>query len=294
LIIDDIAIEVRGKRIKIGLINPMWYFYIENPESIIEKLKALDNKPDLFSFIQEPGDTEPRYPYPYERSNLAVIAVKSYDYWWSKQIQSNGKRNVKKSRKRGVEIKVEPYTDEVVRGIHSIYNETPLRQRRKFWHYGKSLEQVRKENATFQESADYICAYYENEMVGYLKLVYLHQSSGVMQIISMAKHRNLFINNGLIAKAVELSEQKKKKYFIYGNYDYGAKGSDSLTFFKKTNGFLKMDILKYFIPLTPKGKFAYTFKLHKKLIDFIPPFLTNVYRDLRFKFLKMKYNDNEL
>ena len=40
------------------------------------------------------------------------------------------------------------------RGISNVYNETPIRQGRKFWHYGKSFDQVKAANATYLDRSE--------------------------------------------------------------------------------------------------------------------------------------------
>src|SRR5438105_12129543 len=42
-----------------------------------------------------------------------------------------------------------PICEELARGIWEIYNETPIRQGRKFFNYGKTLDTVRREASTF-------------------------------------------------------------------------------------------------------------------------------------------------
>ena len=52
-----------------------------------------------------------------------------------------------------------------------------LRQGRPFWHYGKDIDSVRIENATFSERSDFLGAYCGDELIGFIKLVYMGQSS---------------------------------------------------------------------------------------------------------------------
>ncbi len=48
-----------------------------------------------------------------------------------------------------------------------IYNECPIRQRRRFPHYGKNLETVCCEEATFLDSSIFIGAFFEEKLIGF-------------------------------------------------------------------------------------------------------------------------------
>ena len=92
--------------------------------------------------------------------------------WWEK-LPQEARKNTRRAAKRGVEVKVVPFDDELARGIHKICNETPVRQGRPFWHYGKDFETVKREHATYLERSEFIGAYFENELIGFIKMVYV-------------------------------------------------------------------------------------------------------------------------
>jgi hypothetical protein len=75
--------------------------------------------------------------------------------------------------------------------------------------------------------------------------------------------------NALIAKAVEICEQRGFAYLTYCNYVYNDPDS-SLTEFKRRNGFEQVLVPRYYIPLTLKGKIALKLGLHHGLVKFIP------------------------
>ena len=70
------------------------------------------------------------------------------------------------------------------------------------------------------------------------------------------KHRDKAPTNALIAKAVEVCAEKGISYLTYGKYHYGKKDAKSLSDFKMRHGFDKIDIPRYYVPLTLKAKFA--------------------------------------
>ncbi len=59
----------------------------------------------------------------------------------------------KTGRKKGVVVKEIPFDDSLVKGIWEVYNECPVRQGRRFSHYGKSIEKCMKKKRHFSTAA---------------------------------------------------------------------------------------------------------------------------------------------
>jgi hypothetical protein len=267
-----------------------------NPETILDTLKR-EKKADIFSFTQKLPDTTPKFPYFYELENVAAIPLTNYENWWKKQINDKTRNRTRKAEKTGVVIRQTEFNDELISGIMGIYNETPFRQGRRFWHYGKSFEMVKKENATFLDHADFIGAYLGTELIGFIKMVYADPSAMIMQIISKICHRDKAPINALVAKAVELSINKKMSYLLYSNFDYGKKGKDSLSEFKAHNGFIQIDLPRYYIPLTLKGTCVLKTGLHRPVTSFIPRRVLLAYLHLRSKWyarIEQRMQDKKL
>lgn len=286
-------IVVTGKAVRIACFKSEWYKLVEDPLSTIKALSHDNHGADIFTFAQKPPDIVPKYDYYMEWDNAAIIPIVDYESWWTKQTTKNNRKRVRKAQNRGIEIRRVGYTDEFIGGIEKIYNETPVRQGRRFWHYGKSFEAVKKENSGFLERTDFIGAYYNDELVGFVALVYTGQCGDLMQILTKIEYRNKFTSNALIAKAVELCAQKNIKYLIYGNFFYGKKGADSLNIFKIRNGFQKMDFPRYYIPLTLRGKFALKFHLHHGLGEILPKFIVIFLLKMREKWYLQKYGTHQ-
>ena len=224
---------------------------------------------DLFTFSQKPTDRTPRYAYAYEWESIAAIPVISYSDWWTNRVSTDLRNDVRKAAKRGLVVRAVPYSDDFVRGIKEIYDETPIRQGRLFWHYKKDFEEVKRANATYLERSEFVGAYVGDELVGFLKIVYVDRFAKLMQIISKDAHRNRRPMNALIAKAVELIDAKGCSLLTYGNYHY-AQGADSVTAFKSRNGFEEILVPKYYVPLTAKGKLALRLHLHHGIKALVP------------------------
>jgi hypothetical protein len=233
------------------------------PERFIENLKRHNSlKADILTFGQNMTDPVPRLPVYYQWDSVAVIPVTSYSDWWKNRVSNHLRQDVNRAAKRGVVVRPVAFTDEFVEGIVRIYNETPIRQGRPFWHYTKGFDATRQMNATYLERSEFLGAYLGDELIGFLKLVYVNRVARLMQILAMEEHRDKRPMNALIGKAVELCEMKACSHLVYGNYRY-FQGPDGLTAFKHKNGFEELLVPRYYIPLSAAGSLAIWFRLER-------------------------------
>jgi hypothetical protein len=101
-----------------------------------------------------------------------------------------------------------------------------------------------------------------DELIGFLKIVYVDRVARLMQILAKEAHRDKRPMNALIAKAVELSEIRGCSHVIYGNYHY-LQGPDGLTAFKHKNGFEELLVPRYYVPLSTAGRLALWLRLER-------------------------------
>src|SRR5262245_8988460 len=120
--INDKHLTVVGKIIKIARLEQEWYDDIGEPEQIVEGLRNNSVKADVFTFWQCLPEIEapalivtPRYKYYMEWDDIAVLPIKSYDHWWSKQINSSIRGKVRKASKQGVIVRDAEFSEEFVR-----------------------------------------------------------------------------------------------------------------------------------------------------------------------------------
>jgi hypothetical protein len=239
------------------------------PEQFIQHLINTELNADLFTFVQKLPDTTPKYSYRLEWDNFAIIPITTFSEWWDKKIESSVRRAVRKATKSGIVVRSVPFDDELVRGIVEINNETPIRQGRRFWHFQKSFEAVKLENSTYSERNEFLGAYYQDELIGFVRITYADKIANIVQLLSMMKHYDKRPANALIAKAVEVSEQRDMSYLMYYNYIYNDPKS-SLTEFKRRNGFEMVLLPRYYVPLTVRGKIALELGAHRGLVKSIP------------------------
>lgn len=291
--INNNNVVVTGKWIKMATVEAEKWLegqVVNNPEFFVARLKNSRLKADIFTFAQRLPNTQPRYGYYMEWDNLAVIPITSFDEWWTKRATQVTRKNVRRAKKRGVVVKLAKFDNELVEGILKIYNESPVRQGRFFWHYGKDFDTVKKENSSYMSNSDFICAYHNYELIGFIKLVYTGKEARIMQIISMTKHQDKRPTNALIAKAVEICEMRNMEFFIYGEYIYGKNTRSPLIEFKRRNGFEMFKIPRYYIPLNIKGEVILKIKLHHGIVGLIPEKVYSLLLNTRAKWYQKKFD----
>lgn len=261
--------------------------YVGDPDAFVMALKQTRLEADIFTFAQRPPSVTPKYPYPFEWDNWAVIPITSYDDWWEKRLPQEARKNVRRAFKRGIVVKVVTFDDDLVRGIQEIYNETPVRQRTRFWHFGKDFATVKRENATYPERSEFIGAYVDMELVGFIKIIYAGPFAMLIQIIGKMAHHDKRPMNAMLAKAVEVCENRKASYLVYGKYVYDGQEGSPLTEFKRRNGFEEVKFPRYSVPLTTKGKLAIKLGLHLGLKNLIPPPVVRLGINLRSRYYQV-------
>lgn len=272
VLIEDKTIVATGAGVKTAFIRDEMAVegdFVHDPGSFITQLKRSALKADLFTFAQKPPAVTPRFNLPFELDNMAAIRVSPFQNWWE-NLPQESRKNVRRAAKRGVIVRVAPFDDEFARGIHKICNEAPVRQGRRFWHYGKDFETVRREHATYLERSEFIGAYWKDELIGFIKMVYVDNNATLFHILAMNKHYDKRPMNALVAKAVEVCDQKKLCYLIYGQFTYGNKDQSSLAEFKRRNGFEQINFPRYYVPLTLKGRCFISLGLHKGINGLLP------------------------
>ena len=263
--IANTGIVVTGRLRRIARLQAEIYEHLENPLDFVEQLKRSHVRADLLTFLQEPTDQTPRHDFHLEWENISVLRVTTYDHWWKNQLNDKTRNMIRKSQKSSVEVRVVSFSDDLVKGIVDIQNESPVRQGKRFPHYGKDFQTTKNAHVSFLDRSDFIGAFYEGELIGYAKLVHGRNISSLMQIISKVHHRNRSPTNALIAKAVAICSERSVP-----NLHYGVWSKRGLGEFKKRHGFEQVSIPRYYVPLTLRGKLVLSLGLHHALSSYVP------------------------
>jgi hypothetical protein len=276
-------INIRGRLLRVASLEGEKYRFIDDPRRVVEGLQQSEARVDLFTFIQRVSDVSPKHRYPMEWDNFAVLPITGFDHWWTKILGFKGRNKAKQAEKKGVKLREIPFDEVLIEGIWRIYNECPIRQGKPFPHYGMPHERVSSYAGTFLDSSIFIGAFLEDVLIGFAKLTIdeTRTQAGLMHIVSMIEHRDKAPTNALIAHAVKACADRHIPYLVYSNFAYGNKKSDSLSDFKERNGFQRVNVPRYYVPLTGRGELALRMGLHHKLIERLPESVIAKLREYR-------------
>jgi hypothetical protein len=257
-------IKVRGRLLRTACLNDEYYVGAPDPAALIADLKSR-RVADVFTFVQELDDPKPHFEHRLSWDKMAVLPLTTYANWFDKQIKFKPRNRLRKAWKAGVETRMLDFSDDLVRSIMEIYNETPLRQGKRNWHYGKDFETVKREHSTFLDRSEFIGAWFKDELIGFAKVTHGEHSSIIMNIVAKMSARDMSPMNALIAKSVECVAAKNIPLLNYGVW-----GRRGLNEFKVAQAFECLEVPRYHAPLTAKGEWALKHDLHRGLKERMP------------------------
>lgn len=275
---------VSGRMVRTLSLRSEGWEFVDAPESMLSALRnSPSTKADIFSFVDRIDAKPQPLPYHWEPDPIAAMEVDSYEKWFNEQITSKTRNMVRKAATKGVAVRVVPFTDDFVRGIQGIQDESPVRQGMPFWHYKKDFETTKAGHATFLDRSHFIGAYLKDELIGYIKMVDNGNWMGLMQILSKVGHRDKAPNNALIAKAVEVCAAHRCRFLSYGIWS-----TRSLGDFKIHHGLSRFDLRRYLVPLTLRGRIALKLRMHRSPRNYIPQSLRDWLAEVRAKHVAPK------
>ena len=239
------------------------------PGDCIDALREARIRADLLTFSQPLTRTEPIHDYRIEFDNYAVAEIESYDLWL-KGIKGNSRRSIRKADEHGLTTRVVPFDDTLVEGIVTLFNESPIRQGKRFWHYGKPAEVVRREQSSYLERSSFIGVFDGDLFAGFVKVVFIDDVADLMQIIASSAYFSKFATHALLSAAVRECERRGARSLVWGAYSYGGQKDSGLISFKRHNGFVRVDVPRYFVPLTVLGRVALGMNVHHGVTALIP------------------------
>jgi hypothetical protein len=253
-----------------------WHDLVSDPVAVLDALSLVRPRVDLLTFWQKPPDFEPHFSYFSEARIIAAIPISTYEQWWKTQLVQNARNKIRKAIKAGVEFREVELTDNFIRGVVNIFNHSKVRRGKPFWHYGKDFATVKREMSLREDEAVFIGAYYREELIGFMKILLEGPYARSTLILDNMNHRDKAPINGMIAKVVEICAERKLPYFLYSIWRRGDHGH-----FQRSNGFEKVAIPEYYVPITWKGRMALRVGLHRELKSRIPERFTVMGLELR-------------
>ncbi len=237
---------------------------LEDPAAFVATLNETTDA-DIFTFVQPVTDPVPRHKYHLAWDELAVLHFESYDSWWKNQLNDKTRNMVRKAAKKGVAIRTCACNDDFIAGVKEIYDESPVRQGKPFKHYNKSLSALRESHLTFADRSEFIGAYHDERLIGFIKMIYNGGAATIMQIVSMIAHRDRAPTNALLAKAVEICAERNIHYILYGSWSRRSMGD-----FKRHHRFEKVRVPRFYVPLNRRGAIALKLGLHRNILAMVP------------------------
>ena len=264
MFIGKTEISVSGRILKVAKLRHEWFEYLDDPDAFIAQIKKA-RAADILTFLQEAHVERPKFPFRHKSEGASVLAFKSFDDWW-KNLNYKARNKARKAEKSGVELRPAKLDDDFVRGVQLIYDEAPLRQGRKFVHYGKSLATLKDDLSSFPECTYFIGAYHQNRLIGFMKLFEGDKILRTVHILATFADRDKCVMDALVAKAVEIAGQRNIFFLHYGDW-----AESSLGAFRAKFGFQRQDCPRYYVPLNLRGSLALKAGLHRPWRERIPP-----------------------
>lgn len=271
--VGDRTVVVTGRWIRMATVHQedwMEHEPVERPEEFISALRSQRPKADIFSFSRRLPETDQQYPYHAERDNLAAIPITTFAEWWEKRLSRKARQEVTRSQRLGVTVRTLSWSEPLIRDIVDLFGRIPTKQGTRFAHYKKDFETVKREVSPYAERSQFIGAFYGEQFIGYLKIVFMGRLASILNIICDESHFEKRPANALIAKAVEVCVDRGAQHLVYGKSTYGNKANDSLAEFKRRNGFEKIELPRYYVPLSLWGRIAVSLGLHRGLLGLLP------------------------
>lgn len=267
----DKTIFTQGRWVKTARVHDEAWLAseLDSPEDCLRQLRLQRPKPDLFSFVHMPPVRQAEFPYHHESDSIAVVPLNDFKQWWEGLPQET-RKNVRRAERRGVRVETKPFTDKLVAELVQLNNSSSVRQGRRYTHFGKSFEEVKRDHASFLDRSTFFCAYFEGQLIGFIKLVRRGQIASILNILTNEKHSDKRPANALMEAVVRHCFQEGLNSLTYGYFHYGNKRDTSITEFKIRHGFVEILVPRYFIPLTLIGKAYMALGLHRGIIGILP------------------------
>ena len=274
---------VSGTVLRTASLKDEWDEDVEKPGHILAELTKCSLRIDLLKFWQRIPETSPKFSYYTEWQPVAAIPVTTYKHWWDKQIRFRARNKMRKAEKLGVVIQEAEFNDDLVRGVMGIYNQSPIRRGKPFRHYGKDFATVKAELAIDLSEALFVTAFYEEELVGFIKLQIADRYARITLILDKVDHRDKSPTNGMIAKVVEICAERGIPFVTYNLWRRGDHGK-----FQESVGFEKFSVPEYFVPLSLLGRMALALRLHRGLKGVLPEWMIVRFLGLRAEWYSRK------
>ena len=222
------------------------------------------------------------------RCRIRIAWSKRTRPWSTRQTTTPGGTLFRKSRARtsGVRLSADSkcgrsiWTNRLQEASSGFMTNRPFDRADDFGTTARTLKQYCGKTPRTWSEASSSGAYFEGELVGFMKWVCVGDIARMMQILSLNSHQEQRPMNALIAKVGRnMPLERNARSSVDGKFSYGNKVDDSMAEFKRRMGFKQLDYPRYFVTLNRRGSSLLRLGFHKGWIGVLPPSWIAAYRD---------------
>jgi hypothetical protein len=200
-----------------------------------------------------------------EMETIGLLRTSPHESWF-RSLGKTTRGDIRRSERRGILVKDVQVDDRFLRDAQLIYNETPVRQGRRYTRYGVSIEDLRKDFLDF-ESQEFLGAYDDTQLIGLFWMMPGDRVAQIRALIHLISKRNKLPTSALIDAAVRKCSERGIQFLVYPT-TYGLQpGLDS---FRLRMKFFPFAVPRHYVPLTRRGSIAIRLHVHKPIQYVIP------------------------
>jgi len=267
-VVDGKEVQVTGRFVKTARVLSELHVPLQDPVALVQQVRQARLRADIFTFVQSVNDRTPKHTFRQQLDQMAVLPLTTYDDWYTKKLYNKPRNMVRKALKSGVEIRLEDLNEPLIQGIKAIYDESPIIQGKRNYHYQEDLDTIKRAHSRFLDRSQFITAYHAGELIGFAKVTFSQGCGFLINFASMISHRDKAVSSALLAKVVEICTDRKLSALVYGVW--GSGGTRGLVEFKVANGFECVEVPRYYVPLTWLGSIALKVGVHQSVVHKMP------------------------
>jgi hypothetical protein len=206
-----------------------------------------------------------------EIETVGLLSTSSYEDWL-RSIGKKARQDISRSERRGVLVREVRMDDNFLRDALAIYNETPVRQGRRYTGYGVTLDGLKKKFSDSKD-AEILGAYDETQLVGLLWMMLGDRVAQIGSFVHLVSKRDKLPTNALIAAAVKNCCERGIQFLVYPTAFGLQPGIDS---FRLRMKFTPFAVPRRYVPLTRRGCASIRLHVHKPIQHVMPRTLARV------------------
>lgn len=223
-----------------------------------------------------------------EWDNRSCLTLSQPQSWVKKQVAKDVREGLRRARREGVEVREIPFDEESFEAIATLFNETPIRQGKRYWHYGKSARQIGEELSPLAGRSVFVGAFLGARLVGFSQIVRLERLRilRTVHVLGSVQAKRVRPVSAMIEWMVQYGWEQGFERLVYGKHNYGGSPNDTLAAFKSRHGFRLTPLRVDYHPLSPWGAWFLAAGLHRSPREMIPAELVHTLKGWRARWAR--------